>query len=1220
MEFHAGFTFLAEIPGTRPAQKFVFRGDDDVWVFIDGKLAIDLGGVHGAQSDSITFDAATVARFGLIDGRRYVLDFFFAERHVVESNCLITTSLQLETLKVGTPVATPGTSTFASSVNVKLEADPADAKIYYTTNGSTPDSNSTLYTGLIPITATTTIKAIAIKPGWSNSDVMTAVYTKTFLLSTLNILDANNNVLPYLTEKNLTYNIKVTTTQAGLPTISPVASTKVSLDRDVQTLSTITKEGDNIIYTGSVPFLISTAVLASGKTEASPYDSLIVRWVNPRDSTRDIAEKRILIRPAPLLATGFFSFDSLGTLPTDQYVGTETTIYLNIADQILPTAVKPTVTIETQPFGGVRVKDTETFDLVFVSPGKYRLTIPVGIDAASVPGDKKLQLSLNDGIIATYKDPVDLPETIVINAGFGRAPDIDATLQFTDKLGNALPDGIHYSPDEGSIYVTYKDDWVGGTLLTKSVSITITNNGGKALADAETFSIPLILAKKSGSTGVWEGSLKLAARPTIKTGNDTADTYILGEVHAVVMGHSKTGTALTQVTDNLLVAFSNKVPVITIDGGVPGTKPTREDTIVTVTITDQDFSNAIDTLYTTLSCTESNDVFLNLMLIETGANTGIYQSKVLSKSEGARISTDGILQCFSRDNIKVSYKDPVYGDTKEEQVPLDKAVDPRIYFSSNADGTGEISSVNDLTVQSFYAVVTARTPDVTKVDNITVTFTTAQGETESFEAVETGPATGKFIVKVPFVFVAAGPLNPGNKILEGKITAKETNNLVTATGSVTVDLKTDKRSIDLVASFAPVQKAYIKDTDGDGKGDKVYIVFEKRLGSLPASVVSQWNDGAVAGKTAAGAKITFLNADSNIIVVDYKDSPFVVGATAPKAGEPPRATLPDNELFKGQNPVIEDSIGPVIISAVKKPSNVNTAIANDPNFNLDTLIIVLSEPLKTADFKQMLKFATSCDDYANAKTIEAVKVIVGVGANANVDTVIVDKTGEAPNVGNCIFLNTDQGKYTDVPGNLPPVYGVKLEGVDGKNQIQVFRGFPPVAGLDPNKSNFQVAVQDSRDPNKQGYATQKPGNPWEVTWIPPVGYDVERKTLKTYTVGSINDLPSGSRETSTPIKLPSSISTIQVVSTGAYIARISIFDIYGNFVSSSVQVFGGRGELQNQARVVPKGLVSYLYWDTKNSDGQLAGNGVYVWKVQFEFKGGKQEVQYTKTGMIRPRN
>jgi hypothetical protein len=408
-----------------------------------------------------------------------------------------------------------------------------------------------------------------------------------------------------------------------------------------------------------------------------------------------------------------------------------------------------------------------------------------------------------------------------------------------------------------------------------------------------------------------------------------------------------------------------------------------------------------------------------------------------------------------------------------------------------------------------------------------------------------------------------------------------------------------------------VQKAYIKDTDGDGQADKVYIVFEKPLGRLPSSIGAQWND--TTGVPKSTAKLSFLGTDSSIVVADYTSNPFGAGLTSPAAGQTPKATLPADPLFKGQKPVIEDSIGPIIITAKKRPANVNTLVANDPNFNLDTLIVVLSEPLKTADFKTMLKFATSCDDYANAKTIIAVNN-PNPGANPNEYIVIVDNsTGVSPQTGNCVFLNADPGKYTDVPGNPPPQYGVILTGDDRTKIIQVFRGFPPVAGLDPNNPNFQVAVQDSRDPSKQGFATPGTSSSWEVVWIPPAGFTEGLPPYK----GDLNNMPSGSREVSTPIKLPPNISAIQVVSTTAYIAHISIFDIYGNFVVSSEQAFGGKGELQNLARVVPKGLVSYLYWDMKDKNGQTAGQGVYVWKVRFEFKGGKQEIQYTRTGVMR---
>lgn len=85
-ELHTRFRYAG-------GEVFEFSGDDDLWVFINGRLAIDLGGVHAAATQNIALDREA-GRLGIAPGNEYALDFFQAERHATESNFKIDTTLE----------------------------------------------------------------------------------------------------------------------------------------------------------------------------------------------------------------------------------------------------------------------------------------------------------------------------------------------------------------------------------------------------------------------------------------------------------------------------------------------------------------------------------------------------------------------------------------------------------------------------------------------------------------------------------------------------------------------------------------------------------------------------------------------------------------------------------------------------------------------------------------------------------------------------------------------------------------------------------------------------------------------------------------------------------------------------------------------------------------------------------------------------------------------
>jgi hypothetical protein len=235
---------------------------------------------------------------------------------------------------VATPTFSPDGGTYTSAQLVTISDATSDATIYYTTDGSTPSTSSTTYTGPITVSSTETLKAIAVATGENNSLVGFAAY----------------NIKPPVA--------------VATPVFTPPAGAYTSAQS--VTISDATS-GATIYYTtdGSMPTTSSTQY--GGPIVASSTETLQAIAVAAGDTNSAVGSAAYTITPVmPVVATPAFS-PAAGTYTSAQSV--------TISDATPGATIYYTTnggmpnTSSTQYSGPITVGSTETLQAIAVATG-----------------------------------------------------------------------------------------------------------------------------------------------------------------------------------------------------------------------------------------------------------------------------------------------------------------------------------------------------------------------------------------------------------------------------------------------------------------------------------------------------------------------------------------------------------------------------------------------------------------------------------------------------------------------------------------------------------------------------------------------------------------------------------------------------------------------------------------------------------------------------------
>ncbi len=487
---------------------------------------------------------------------------------------------------------------------------------------------------------------------------------------------------------------------------------------------------------------------------------------------------------------------------------------------------------------------------------------------------------------------------------FGSA---EASFVLRDSKGDTIPAGL-WNPANENLTLILKDDRLQG-VKERFAQVVLLSADSLGHVWADTESVALKLQSGTGLTAIWKGSLALSEQVKPTSNDALFGVRFLTALTANTVDMNADGSLNDTLTVSLLIARPDVPDTVRLVNAVHAKDSiTRSTTTLSLRLTAQDFSVAVDTVKTSLKCLVAEDEESNIRLVETDA--GFYEpEKSISKTEGVATKENGKITCASKDTLIASFKDPIYGKWTRDTVFIGDNI-PVTYRFLDVFSGKDLDSLAWIDSMSFRLRLTAVSPTLNKADTIRAWVFTQGGDSLSLQMVETGVYSAQFESIARFRF-GGRHISVKDSLLEYQIDVEDSSNRAKIQPWLPGDKSTlgKRDSLILRPAFVAADSAFIYDRNRDGKADFVRIHFKKPLHQLPFSIDSlYWNTVTPKLLKTVSLKQLRFSKDSTWVETTLSN-PYPYGLTSIVKKNRPYLRLPNNGFNGAQKMMLGDRVG-----------------------------------------------------------------------------------------------------------------------------------------------------------------------------------------------------------------------------------------------------------------------------------------------------------------------